>query len=216
MSRLHKVVGAAGAVFALAALAVAAPQVAAAAPTTQKVVVRPVTSAHRAAAGFRVEHRRGDLIDCRYASASPVAVNRNIFECSPAASYAVACWHATRPGWALCLRNPFRRKVDRVRAPHFGARRVTAPNHAAPFGLVLDSGARCTIRDGGAWGSPKQHPRWVGYYSCTRVGVVYAPFTMARTSGINESHPSWTVWTSKGTQVHRHYIRKVVYVGTRK
>jgi hypothetical protein len=216
MSRFPKIVGAAGAACALAAVAVAAPQVAAAASATQKLVVRPVTAAHHAAAGFHVEHRHGDVIDCRYASASRVAVNRNIFECDPAAAYAVACWHAARPGWALCLRNPFRREIDRVRAPHFGARHVAAPNHAAPFGLVLDNGAKCTIRDGGAWGAPKQRPRWVGFYSCTRVGAVYAPLKMARTNGINESHASWTVWTSKGNRVHRHHVRKVVYVGTRK
>jgi hypothetical protein len=216
MSRLLKVLAAAGATVALVAVAVAAPQVASAAQATQKLVVRPVTAAHHAAAGYGVEHRHGDVIDCQYASASPVAVNRNIFECGPAAAYAVACWHAARPGWALCLRNPFRREIDRVRAAHFGTERVAAPNHAAPFGLVLDNGAKCTIRDGGAWGSPRQHPRWVGYYSCTHVGAVYAPLKMARTDGIDQSHPAWAVWTSKGNQVHRHQARKVVYVGTRK
>lgn len=215
MSRLSRTLFAAGAAVALAATAVAlstSASAASASPATQQTTLRPVTTAHHVAAGYHLVNAGGS-IDCQMAPASPVAVNDNIVECSPSAAYAVACWHAAKPGFALCLRDPFGNEVDRIRALHFSGNHVAAPKHPAPFGLVLDNGAKCSIRDGGAWGSPKQHPKWVGFYSCTKGGAVYAPISSR--DGINQSHPSWTVWTSQGNNVHLHHVVKAIFAGTK-
>lgn len=216
MSRFTRTVCAAGAALAVATTAVAlsaSASAASSAPATKTVTLRPVTSTHHAAARYHVVTASGSPIDCQNAPASRVAVDPNIVECGPAYQYAVACWHAARPRFALCLRNPFGREVDRIRALHFSSGHVSPRRHPAPFGLVLDNGAKCTIRNGGAWGSPKQHPAWVGFYSCTRVGFVWAPASSR--IGINQSHASWTVWTSRGNRVHLHHVLKASFVGTK-
>lgn len=219
MSRLSRTLCAAGAALAVAttatALSASASAASAASSTsaTKTVTLRPVTAAHHAAPGYHVVTASGSPIDCQSAPASRVAVDPNIVECGPAYQYPVACWHAARPRFALCLRNPFGREVDRIRAQHFSTGHVSPRKHPAPFGLVLDNGAKCSIRDGGAWGSPKQHPKWVGFYSCTKGGAVYAPISSR--DGINQSHPSWTVWTSQGNNVHLHHVVKAIFAGTK-
>lgn len=213
MSRLSRTLCAVGAAVAVAATSVALSTSASAAPATQKVTLRPVTATHRAAAGYHVVTASGSPIDCNSAPASRVAVNRDIVECGPAYLYPVACWHAARPRFALCLRNPFGHEVDRIRARHFSSTHVGPRKHPVPYGLVLDNGAKCQIRLGGAWGSPKQHPNWVGFYFCNKGGFVYAP--MSSRTGINQSHPSWTVWTSRGNKVHLHHVVKASFVGTK-
>lgn len=216
MSRLSRTLCAASAALAVATTAIAlsaSASAASAAPATKKITLRPVTATHHAATGYHVVTVNGSSIDCQGAPASRVAVDRDIVECGPAYQYAVACWHAATPRFALCLRDPFGNAIDRIRAQHFSANHVGPRKHPAPFGLVLDNGAKCTIRYGGAWGAPRQHPRWVGYYSCTRGGFVYAP----RSShvGINRSQSSWTVWTSRGARVHLHHVVKASYAGTK-
>jgi hypothetical protein len=185
---------------------------------TQKIVLRPVTSIGHVASGYTMKNVPGrHLLDCSGDEVSPVAVNNGIFACSPSAAYAVACWHASSAHHVLCYQNPFGTKVDRYAA--------NAPAHAKfpreakePFALVLDDGNQCTIRDGGAWPSPTQHPKWVGYYSCTgKDSAVWASLQRSKTGGINEAHARWTVYTGKVNKaLTKHAISKAYFVGTQR
>jgi hypothetical protein len=218
MSRQFRSLCAAAAALAVVATAVAPSTSAAAASpatATKTITLRPVTATHHAASGYHVVADKGPAIGCLDAPASRVAVDPDIVECGPAYRYALACWHAARPRFALCLRNPFGLEVDRIRAKHFSTRHVAARKHPAPLGLVLDNGARCTIRYGGAWGvAPKQHPTWIAFYICTKGGAVFAP--RSSRIGINQSRTRWTVWMSRGNRVHLHHVREASFVGTRR
>jgi hypothetical protein len=185
---------------------------------TQVLVRRPVTSAGHVAAGFTLHAIAGSgNVDCSQDTASSVAVNHGIFACSPSAAYAVACWHAAFAHHVLCYQNPFGHEVVRFAAD--------APAHAAfpreqyaPFGIVLDDGNRCTIRDGGAWAAPTHHPNWVGYYSCTgKDSAVWGPTSRSYHAGINESTATWTVYTGAYNKVlTKHTITKAWFVGTKR
>lgn len=184
---------------------------------TVRVVVRPVTSSGQTLAGYRVSGEREGSVDCSYREPSPGAVSRNIELCSPSYEYAVACWKAPAPHRVLCLRDPSRKRLVRLRRTgKFAKTGVTRPADRAPLLLVLDDGTRCSIRDGGAWGQLKSHPKWSGTYSCSRHGVVWSP-PNAKHYGVDESQASWTVRTAsgagRGRLVTRH-VRRAYFVGT--
>jgi hypothetical protein len=206
---------AAAAVTGAAALTAPAGAAGTAAPTV-KVVVRPVTSAGHVRAGFTVSGEPSGLVDCRFPSASPGAVSKNIEYCSPSAEYAVACWKAAAPHRVLCMRNPRSRHV--VRIPRLGRfAPVARPTGAAtaPLLIRLGDGDVCSIRDGGAWGALPGHPNLVGAYSCRKDGAVWAGPNAAH-QGVNESHPTWTVRTApfgSHTLVTRRVV-KAWFVGT--
>src|SRR5579875_1457363 len=93
--RLLPIVLAIGTATALAPAAMASPHPSAAAPATKVVVVRPVTSGGRPAAGFRiVRTTRHSEVYCGDSSSSPGAVDPDIDFCSPSAAYTIACWKA--------------------------------------------------------------------------------------------------------------------------
>ena len=185
---------------------------------TQQVVVSPVTPAGHAAPGFVAKPTPGGPypVECNYPSPSPAAVDPNIEFCSPSAAYAVACWNAAKPHSVLCMQNPTSHRLVRFRRK--GAFAKTAPPAAkdtAPLLLELRNGTKCDIRDGGAWGSSKSHPKWVGTYSCTH-GVIWAPEN-ADHAGINESSSTWTVHVGPGNGRGKFHVRAVklaYFVGT--
>jgi hypothetical protein len=190
----------------------------AAAPApTVRVVVRPVTTAGRASAGFKVHNESDDVVDCSFADPSPGAVSRNIEFCSPSASYAIACWNAVSAHHVLCMRDPASKKVYKLsRTGQFAHTKLAPAAQRAPLLIVLTDGTRCDIRDGGAWGTLKSHPNWSGSYSCTRHGVVWAS-PHAKHNGVNESRTSWTVQTAAGTgagKLHVRHVRRAYFVGT--
>lgn len=185
---------------------------------TVRTTVRPVTSAGRAASGFTVHDQDNVTLDCgkNFALPSPGAVNRNIVECSPSAAYAIACWKSASPKRVLCMRDPQSHDVYQMRrSDGFPSSQPPRRSQRAPLLLVLADGARCSIRDGGAWGSLKSHPRWNGSYSCSRHGVVWAA-PKDRHYGVDESHPVWTVKTApfNGRHVVTRHVRRAYFVGT--
>ncbi len=171
--------------------------------------MRPPASASRA-------EPTGSL-DCSGAGASPGAVSKNILECSPSVEYAIACWKSSTPKRALCMRNPRTHKLAKI--PYSGGFAHASPPHAnsAPLAITLGDGDKCSIRDGGAWGTLKKHPQWNGEYSCVNDGVVWAPPSSTH-YGVNESHPQWTVHTAaasgKGPIVVRN-VSRAYFVGTK-
>jgi hypothetical protein len=203
-------------VLALGATALAgAPALAAAPAHTVTSVVRPITAANHLAPGFSATTEHRGFVDCTPAEASPVAVDGDILACSPSSEYAVACWRAQLPGWVRCLRDPFGAKVVRIRASVPKAK-VAVPTGAAPFGLRLGDGERCTIRDGGAFGAPAHHPHWDAFYSCTGGGAVWAPASRAATNGIDQAQPLWTVVVGTTTgPLHTRTVVGAVFVGTK-
>jgi hypothetical protein len=203
----------AGSVFAGAAAGAATTSAAA----TVKITVRPVTTSGHAASGFTVNGEPTGSLDCTDGAPSQGAVDKNILQCFPDAEYAIACWKSTSHH-ALCMRNPA--KAELAKIPYAGQFANTAPPTAkqlAPLRLVLDNGAKCGIRDGGAWGSLKHHPQWQGAYSCTKGGDVWL-LPSSNHNGVNESHAAWTVHTADAsTAKQKVTIRKVVkayFVGT--
>lgn len=199
--------------------ATAARPVAAASPAahvTHSVVVRPVTAAGHAASGFHVKVQHVS-IDCSSADPSPGAIDRDIELCSPSAAYAIACWKAATPGRALCMRDPRSHRLSRIRLDgSFAKTAAINPRWRAPLALVLSDGTKCSIRDGGAWGMLRSHPKWTGAYSCDKHGVVWAP-PHAKHYGVDESSAAWTVHTASGSGHGRLTVRHVArayFVGT--
>jgi len=186
-------------------------------PATVKVVVRPVTSTGHPAHGFTVRSEPNGLVDCSSRSPSPGAVDRDIEACSPSAEYAVACWKASAPHRALCVRNPANHTVFRIpREGSFKATGLLSASQRAPLRIVLGDGAQCSIRDGGAGGILAGHPTYVATYYCTRDGAVWAP-AGANHFGINEAAASWTVRTAQAghhSLTVRH-VAKAYFVGTK-
>lgn len=160
---------------------------------TQRHVVRPLRAGGQLAPGYHLVVQNGTPLDCTFAEPSPGAVDDKIRFCGPSAAYAVACWRAPHPGFVRCLRNATGHRVYRLPAD-LGAVAVHAPAHPSPLVFKLDNGERCSIRDGGAWDSPKQHPKWIGTYSCGRGNdTVWATPRHSATNGVDTSQASWTV-----------------------
>ena len=208
-----------GPVIAIAALALAVPDSASATSATARVVVRPVTAGGLPAPGFHavVDHRQSDAVDCRTADPSPGALDRDIEWCSPSAAYAIACWKAAAPHRVLCTRDPRSERVySIVRDGGFATTDAVTKRNLSPIVLILRDGTVCFIRDGGAWGQLRSHPKWYGTYSCDHHGDVWSkPF--APHDGIDESQPAWTVQTSASSGNGRLTVRtvaKAYFVGT--
>jgi hypothetical protein len=174
------------------------------------LVVRPVTSAGKPAAGYRIAHTyRNSGLDCSDASSSPGAVDPNIDFCSPSAAYAVACWKAPAPHTVLCLQNFGSHQLIRFKGVH-GFTQVAAPTAAerTPVRLLLGDSTKCSIRDGGAWGGLPHHPKWYGTYSCTKHGAVWSKNGLP-TGGVDQSTDPWTVHTGSFSGTGKLTVRKV-------
>ena len=201
-------------------LAGAAPASTASGAATVHVVVRPVTTGGVPAPGFHatVDNRKSDAVDCSVANSSPGAVSRNIEWCSPSAAYAIACWKAATPHRVLCSRDPQSQRLYSIlRSGKFAQTGLVEKRNRSPIVLILRDGTTCFIRDGGAWGQLKSHPKWYGIYSCDQHGDIWsAPF--APHDGVDESQPVWTVHTSPSSgngQLTTRAVAKAYFVGTK-
>lgn len=178
------------------------------APTTTHVsVMRPVTHAGEAAAGWTVVRESGS-VDCD--GAAPSATADGISSCYPTAVGVRACFlsdHHT----VLCVRDLAGHRLARIR--YTGAYPdVTRPAQPQPLRLTLGDGAVCLQRVGGAWSAPRQHPDWVGYASCSKDGSIYGPGDLG--GGIDRSTPVWRVQTWEGrSTISRHSVSSAVLVG---
>jgi hypothetical protein len=175
-------------------------------------IVRPVHRDGTPVAGYTVKREHISGFSC-HDGPSPVAVDDNIRLCSPDAAYTVACWKSHNHT-VLCLRNPRSKVLARIR--YQGRfRPVRSLDKPSPQALSLVHGGYCEIRDGGAWGAVKGHPRWEGDYSC-RAG--YDVYGRGR-DGINRAHEPWRVHTVRfhknGAQtVRTRQVHRAYYVGT--
>jgi len=123
---------------------------------------------------------------------SPSAVADNVYYCSPSAADAGTCWPST-PGSLLCVDNPWDKRLHRVSysGPLPPVQHSATPD---PYALVLDDGARCMFRNGGAWGG--RDDGYVGVYTCGDPGadlaVLWLPSQGAGTC-IDRSGAEWLV-----------------------
>jgi hypothetical protein len=191
---------------------------AAASPATARIVVRPVTEAGTPAPGVLVtSDQKAGTVDCRTREPSPGAVSRDIEFCTPSAAYAIACWKSATPRQVLCSRDPRSGRVWSLpRTGAFAPTGLAGKRKRTPLMLVLGNGRTCSIRDGGAWGSLKQHPQWYGTFSCDGSAAVWSPAS-APHSGVNESRSTWTVHVgsiSGNGPVTIRTVRKAYFVGT--
>jgi hypothetical protein len=169
---------------------------------TRVVHVRPVTVSGRPSPGWTVRREAG-TVSC--SGTAPSAVNPGITSCFPTAYGLSACFKSGRHT-VLCVRDARVRELVRMR--YSGAYpKVDGPARPQPINLELTDGRQCLIRTGGAWSSPRQHPRWVGYYSCNRRAGVYAP---GAGLGINTTRDLWTaqVWRSGPDPQGRHLVTR--------
>lgn len=194
----------------------APPSSSAPAPHTQQVVLRPVKRTGRVAPGYTLSIEPGGQLLCGGSSTgleSPVAVDDGIMGCSPSAEYAVACWAGPTPDTARCFRDPWKHQVVQLttQGPLSSMR---APKVPSPLGLELSDGARCSIRDGGAWGQLVGHPELFGTYGCSNGEDVWAP---SGSYGVNRTHPLWTVRVADHAgrgSLHTVGVLTAYFVGT--
>jgi hypothetical protein len=177
-----------------------------------------VSSAGLPASGYRVAAEQ-DQLDCgSQPDPSPVTVSAQVAICFPTALYAMACWPARAANYALCFRDAWSHLLYQLpTGARFDTAAVTAPARPVPLALLLADGDHCNIRDGGAWTSPSQHPDWVGYYSCTKDGAVWASRQAGNSAGIDETTGSWSVRVGALSGAGSLSVQRVItayFVGT--
>jgi hypothetical protein len=158
-------------------------------PSTQAITTVAVGPNGQPINGYREAPSNGNVTavsDCT--TPSPSAIANNVYYCSPTAAGAGTCWPST-PGSLLCVDNPWEMRLHRVTysGPLPPVQPTASPD---PFALLLDGGARCLFRNGGAWGS--RADGYVGVYDCGDVAVLWLPSQGAGTC-IDRSAPMWTV-----------------------
>ena len=185
---------------------------------TQVSTLRPFARGGGAAAGWTIDGDDAGVaqIDCTAAQPSPSAVDDGILYCTPAAAAADTCYVAPRTNDALCLVDPFSRRVAHYTTKPNSDYNVDHPMDPQPLGLQLDDGTQCRLRNGGAWTRQSQHPDYVGYYTCgsgsSSSAVWAAP--NSQTAGIDTSSNTWTVQvgTSDGA-LQQHTVSEAYLVG---
>ena len=161
---------------------------------TAIVKLAPVNTSYHALPGWSVKPEAG-LLDCNIQQPSPSAVTGNIYSCGPTAASADACWPSPAAFVMLCLPDPWNRQLTQQQATTTVHPVAPAPR-PDPIGLELSDGDHCRLRNGGAWGTPQQHPDWVGWYSCQKRQAIWGP---RDTSGIDRSSTHWTVQAGNET-----------------
>ena len=99
---------------------------------------------------------------------------------------------------------------------------VLPDKHPTPLALQLSDGARCSVRNGGAWGSLEGHPDMWGTYSCRR--TPHSPedeetilWGVDGSFGVNTTGNVWTVEESldggESGRTHTVQVRAAYFVG---
>lgn len=131
-------------------------------PATEVVYLVAVDTHGRPAEGYREQPSDDSATSVFGCGASPAAVVSGIYECSPSAAGADACWPASANS-LLCLDNPWDKQLHRVTIS--GALPQVGPTaDPQPVALLLDDGTRCRRRQGGAWGG--RDDDYLGAYGC--------------------------------------------------
>ena len=129
-----------------------------------------------------------NVFDC---DTSPAAVDSGIYLCAPWAARAVACWPSTS-ATLLCGDDPWTKELHRFSHTD-PLPAVKPPATPMPFALLLDDGAQCRIRIGGAWGV--RDDGLTGAYGCNGAdsAVLALPQGSWALDAFDRSGPLWTV-----------------------
>lgn len=187
-------------------------------PHTRQIVLRPVTETGRLAPGYTLTTEPpDDQLSCGGSAYPPepstVAIDDGIAYCTPSAAYAVACWPGPTPDTARCFRDPWKHQVVQI-GTQGSLPSVRAPRVPSPLGLELSDGARCSIRDGGAWGQPVGHPELYGTYGCDNGEDVWAT---RDNDGVSRTAALWTVQVAADAgrgPLHTVDVVSAYFVGT--
>jgi hypothetical protein len=153
---------------------------------TQIVTVVGVTASGDPAPGYTVEQTSSQVSDC---TPSPAGGAR-VVACSPSAAGADVCWVGRDPVTLYCGLSPWEKKLNRMRSekPIGHLQPVRDPQ---PWGLELADGARCQMRNGGAWGG--RSDGLTGAYSCDRPSEFVLVGTDQGDTAVDKHHAQWTV-----------------------
>lgn len=154
-------------------------------------------------------------LDCTGASSSPAALSPAVMDCAPSAATADTCWASATAGQALCLQDPWSRRLARYAVSGALPTQVPAVAHADPLGLQLADGRHCRLRDGGSGEFQAGHPTWVEWYYCG--GSILTSLWGPQDTGapIDRSKPVWTVQFGSPTgTLTKVAVAKAFYVAT--
>lgn len=157
-------------------------------PGTKVVTVVAVGPDGEPAAGWTVDGPGGE-VDCSY-GASLATVGEDILFCSPSAAGADVCWLDPDRVSVLCGTDPWERRLlpYRATAP---VPATAAPDVPEPWALELSNGARCRLRNGGAWGGRADD--LVGAYYCDGESSFVLMPASGEEPAVDQSSPMWTV-----------------------
>ncbi|PPK69597.1 alpha/beta fold hydrolase [Actinokineospora auranticolor] len=154
---------------------------------TKVVNVAGVDKSGNSTSGYTVAEDPEEVEDCY---PSPAAVGPDVVACSPSAAGALACWVEPNRRDLLCGGFPWKKQLRRAVSKEAVPSVTPSPN-PAPWGLELDGGAKCLLRNGGSWGG--RADGYVGAYSCDQGN---SDFVLTGPDGgdvVDRSKPVWTV-----------------------
>lgn len=168
-------------------------------PTTEVVDAVSVDADGKPAHGYRETPYSGNIAEVFGCAASPAAVSAGIYACGPSAAGADVCWPSTEDT-LLCVDTPWDKRLHRVRISDT-LPQVEPVADPQPFGLLLDDGSRCRLRNGGSWGG--RDDGYYGAYWCESSKLtVLAP---ADADGIDRSARLWTVKVGELGEPGQHF-----------
>ena len=141
-----------------------------------------------------------DVFAC---DASPAAVDSGIYRCAPSAAGAGVCW-PSNAGTLLWRDDPWNRELHRV-AYTDTLPAAQPPATPLPFGLLLDDGTECRLRNGGARGGRDDdlYPA----YGCSP-GQNIAVLEGTTVPAVDRAHPLWTVKVGAFGRATSHHPRR--------
>ncbi|WP_185845455.1 triacylglycerol lipase [Kibdelosporangium aridum] len=160
-------------------------------PATKVVNVVAVDKNGNPAKGYTVTDD-GWTVDCSPPQPypSPSSVGRNIVQCGAHADAADVCWTKPDRVTLLCGGDPWVKTLTVYRASR-EVPAVPAAKDPEPWGLELDNGLKCRIRDGGAWSGRSDN--LVGAYHCAPGTDVVLVAQKQGAETIDKSTRAWTV-----------------------
>jgi hypothetical protein len=155
---------------------------------TKVVNVAAVTRAGRPTDGYHIETDVGSVSGCDSSSA---ALNAGIASCSPSAASADVCWVGADRVSLLCGGDPWKKTLYQATSDTpIGT--LSAAANPTPWALELADGAKCRVRNGGAWGGRTDN--YVGAYSCDPDrSDEYVLVQLDQGEAVHKSGPVWTV-----------------------
>ncbi|MBM7774427.1 pimeloyl-ACP methyl ester carboxylesterase [Actinokineospora baliensis] len=154
---------------------------------TKVVNVVGVDKAGNSASGWTIE---GESTEVEYCTPSPASVGKDIVTCSPTAAGALACWVTPDRHTLLCGGYPWEKRLHKV-VSSSEVPTTTPPTATEPWGVDLEDGAKCLLRNGGSWGG--RADGYVGAYSCDRGESEFILVGPGDQVAVNRLSPVWTV-----------------------